>query len=234
MTKAMRKLYDLVGTEDRRMSPFCWRAKLALAHKGLDFKSIPIKFSEKDKLAFSGQEQVPVLVDGDNTVFDSWTIACYLEKNYADSPALFSNSSNQTLTRIFNHWFDELVTLKLFPLMVPDNFDVVPEDDLEYYAESRYAWLGKSREELTAERSEEDFISWRMTMEPLREQLRTQKYLGGEEPLFADYIVFSMFMWARAVSPWPIILPADVLYSWRERMLDLHNGLARNSVGYAY
>jgi glutathione S-transferase len=234
MSKVTRQLYDLIGTEDRRMSPFCWRAKLALAHKGLDFETIPLKFSEKKKLAFSGQEQVPVLVDGDNIIFDSWTIACYLENNYSDSPALFSNASDQALTRIFNHWFDELVTLKLFPLMVPDNFDVVLEEDLEYYTESRYAWLGKSRDELTAERSEEDFIIWRRTMEPLREQLRVQKYLGGEQPGFADYIVFSMFMWARAVSPWPIILPEDVLYPWRECMLDLHDGLARNSVGYTY
>ena len=75
-------LYDLVGTDDRRMSPFCWRAKLALAHKGLDFETIPLKFTEKNKLAFSGQEQVPVLVDGDQTVFDSWTIACYLEDKH--------------------------------------------------------------------------------------------------------------------------------------------------------
>ena len=228
------KLYDLVGIEDRRMSPFCWRAKLALAHKGLDFDTVPLKFTEKSKIEFSGQEHVPVLVDEDKTIFDSWTIACHLEDNYPDSPGLFSNTSSRTLTRIFNHWFDELVTLKLFPLVVPDNFDVVCPEDIEYYTESRRTWLGKSRDELETERSEEDFVEWRLTMDPLREQLQAQDYLGGETPLFADYIVFSMFMWARAVSPWPVILPDDVLYPWRERMLDLHDGLARKSKGYAY
>ena len=227
-------LYDLVGTEDRRMSPFCWRAKLALAHKGLEFETIPLKFTEKNKLAFSGQEQVPVLVDKDQTVFDSWRIACYLEDKYPESPGLFSNTSTRALTRIFNHWFDKLVTLKLFPLMVPDNFDVVCPEDLQYYTESRFLWLGKTRDELAAERSEDDFVEWRLSMDPLREQLQEQHFLGGESPLFADYIVFSMFMWARAVSPWPVILPEDVLYPWRERMLDLHDGLARKSKGYNY
>jgi glutathione S-transferase len=71
-------------------------------------------------------------------------------------------------------------------------------------------------------------------MDPLREQLQEQDFIGGKSPLFADYIVFSMFMWARAVSPWPLILPEDVLYPWRERMLDLHDGLARKSKGYDY
>ncbi len=227
-------LYDLVGLEDRRMSPFCWRAKLALAHKGIEFETVPIKFTEKDKVAFSGQEQVPVIVDGAQTVFDSWTIACYLEENYVDSPSLFLGKSTQCLTRVFNHWFDELVTLKLFPLMVSDNFDVVHTDDLEYYTKSRYEWLGKTREELQSERCEEDFVKWRCSMEPLREQLKGQNFLGGDSPLFADYIVFSVFMWARVVSPWPIILKNDLLYSWRERMLDLHDGLARNSKGYHY
>ena len=31
----MITLYDLTFDRDRRPSPFCWRAKLALRHKGL-------------------------------------------------------------------------------------------------------------------------------------------------------------------------------------------------------
>ena len=34
-------LYDLAGAEaDRRFSPFCWRTKMALAHKGLDVETV--------------------------------------------------------------------------------------------------------------------------------------------------------------------------------------------------
>ena len=33
-------LYDLAGAEtDRRFSPFCWRTRMALAHKGLAFEA---------------------------------------------------------------------------------------------------------------------------------------------------------------------------------------------------
>ena len=65
------QLYDLAGAEpERRFSPYCWRAKLALAHKGLPFDTTSWRFTDKDVIAFSGQGQVPVLVDGDRVVFD--------------------------------------------------------------------------------------------------------------------------------------------------------------------
>ena len=37
------QLFELVGTDDTRpFSPYCWRTRMALAHKGLDHGSIPI------------------------------------------------------------------------------------------------------------------------------------------------------------------------------------------------
>lgn len=30
------QLYELVGADDRRFNPFCWRTRMALAHKRLD------------------------------------------------------------------------------------------------------------------------------------------------------------------------------------------------------
>jgi glutathione S-transferase len=38
-----RTLYDLAAKDpEMRFSPFCWRAKMAMRHKGLDFETIPI------------------------------------------------------------------------------------------------------------------------------------------------------------------------------------------------
>lgn len=227
-------VYDLVGIDDRRPSPFCWRAKLALAHKKLSFETEPVKFTEKHKVAFSGQEQVPVLVDGDKVVTDSWDIACYLEDQYPDRPSLFENDANRKLCRIFNHWFDELLTMTLFPLVVPDTFDAIAPEDVAYFKESRAKWLGKTREELLAERSEDDFVAWRARLQAIREQLEAASFLGGERPLFVDHIAFSIFMWARAVSPWPLISKGDAVYDWREKMFDLYDGMARRSPGYDY
>lgn len=84
-------LYDLAAAdEDRRFSPFCWRTRLALAHKNLAVDSVPWRFTEADKVAFSRQGKVPVIVDGGKTVFDSWTIADYLDATYPDRPLLAS------------------------------------------------------------------------------------------------------------------------------------------------
>ena len=83
------QLYELAGKDDRRFSPYCWRARMALEHKGLDYETVPVRFTDKDLIAFSGQERIPVVRDGDNVVSDSWDIAEYLERQYPDKASLF-------------------------------------------------------------------------------------------------------------------------------------------------
>ena len=80
------KLYDLLGDQDRRYSQYCWRTKLALKHKCLDFEVIPVILTDKEPIAFANAESVPVLVDGDVVKTDSWDIAVYLDDNYDDAP----------------------------------------------------------------------------------------------------------------------------------------------------
>jgi len=90
------KLYDLAAAEDdRRFSPYCWRAKMALRHKGLEFETVPWRFTDKGMIAFSGQGLVPVLVDGKHTVHDSWRIALYLEEAYPQRPGLFEGGQSR-------------------------------------------------------------------------------------------------------------------------------------------
>ena len=63
------EMHDLAGADaSLRFSPYCWRTRLALAHKGLAVQTIPWRFTEKDALAFSGQGRVPVIRDGDRVV----------------------------------------------------------------------------------------------------------------------------------------------------------------------
>ena len=81
-------LYDLAGAEaDRRFSPFCWRTRMALAHKALGVETLPWRFTEKDRLAETGQGKVPVMIDGERWLHDSWEIALYLEKTYPTTDA---------------------------------------------------------------------------------------------------------------------------------------------------
>ena len=80
----MITLYDLAFEDDRRPSPFCWRTKFSLAHKGLDFTSVPMGFTEKEKIAFAESKTVPVIMVGEKPVKDSWAIAVYLDDMYPE------------------------------------------------------------------------------------------------------------------------------------------------------
>ncbi len=74
------KLYELMGDDDRRFSPYCWRIRMALAHKELEAEIVPCRFTDKELFAFSGQDRLPVLQDGETAIADSWDIACYLPR----------------------------------------------------------------------------------------------------------------------------------------------------------
>jgi glutathione S-transferase len=62
--------------------------------------------------------------------------------------------------------------------------------------------------------------------------LKTQAFLGGAAPNYADYIVFGGFQWARVVSPFKLLAENDPVYAWRERLLDAFDGMARQSPGH--
>ena len=48
--------------------------------------------------------QVPVLVDGDNVVSDSWEIACYLEETYPEGPSLFGSELGRGAIAFIKAW----------------------------------------------------------------------------------------------------------------------------------
>ena len=84
----MKKLYELAGAdENRRFRPYCWRVRMALAHKGLEVESLPWHVTEKEAISFLDKRE-SVLIDAENTISDSWEIAKYLETVNPDTPPL--------------------------------------------------------------------------------------------------------------------------------------------------
>jgi glutathione S-transferase len=57
--------------------------------------------------------------------------------------------------------------------------------------------------------------------------LTYQPFIGGDGPLFADYIVAGALQWVRVVSPFRFLEKGDPVAAWFERCLDLHDGLGR-------
>jgi glutathione S-transferase len=209
-------LYELQGAEDLRFSPYAWRSKLALAHKGLTPDEIvPVKFTEKAKTDFSGQGRTPILVDGDKVVPDSWDIACYLEDAYPDRPSLFGGAIGRATARFVNAYAD----------------GVMDPVDRDYFRETRQGRFGKTIEEIRDHRADER-PAWENILVPLRAVLNGQPFFCGDAPAYADYIVMGTFMWPRCTSAYPLLPRGDdPIRAWRERMLDLHGGLCRNGRG---
>jgi glutathione S-transferase len=226
------QLFELVGTEDDRpFSPYCWRTRMALAHKGLEATSIPWRFTEKDALARHQSEKVPVLIDGERAVNDSWVIAAYLEDAYPDRPSLFGGEGGRAMGRMINWWGDAVVVPGLVPLIITDIHAHLRPADQAYFRQSREARFKKTLEEVAATR-EQDVLTFRKSLDPLRLTLRSQPFIGGEQPNYADYIVFGPFQWARAISGFQLLQSDDPVYAWREKLLDAFNGMARKSAGY--
>jgi glutathione S-transferase len=223
------KLYDLAGAaDDLRFSPNCWRIKMALAHKGLSAETVPWRFVEKDTIAFSGQKTVPVLVDGDTIVSDSWEIARYLERAYSDRPSLFGGPAGEGLALFVKFWCEQSLNRTILRIILPDLLMSLHEKDNAYFRESREARFGTTLEKYALP-AEEGVSSLRETLSPMRAAVQRQPYLGGAQPSFADYTVFGSFQWARAVSPVAMLEAGDPVFEWRERLLDAFGGFARSA-----
>ncbi len=203
-------LYDLAGADaERRFSPFCWRTKMALAHKGLDVATVPWRFTEKDKLPQPNAGRVPVIEDGGEVVHDSTTIADYLETRYSDRPSLFGGEGGRALTRFVQNWTETVLQPALIGFVVLDICRHSASQDQAYFRQSREERFGTTLE-----------------------ALERQRFLAGDAPAYADYIVFGAFQWARAISDFELLASDDPVAAWRGRLLDAFGGLARKSPAY--
>jgi glutathione S-transferase len=109
------------------LSLFTGKVRIALDEKGLDYELVSVPFSRAsgyqpkhpDVLAANPKGQVPVLVDGDLTLFDSTIILEYLEERYP-RPALYpAEPAERARCRQLEAAADEI----LFPLV----FELIQE-----------------------------------------------------------------------------------------------------------
>lgn len=222
-----RKLYDLAGAdEERRFSPYCWRVRLALEHKNLAYETLPWRFTEKERLRQSNGETVPVLEDGDTIIRDSWEILQYLENTYPEKP-LFPSLNSRGLSSFIRHWTESELHPIMMKIVILDIHKIIHPKDKDYFRQSRELRFGTTLEKLGAN-SEESISKFRSIIEPLRRNLSSDLFIEGSVPGCADYIVFSSFQWVRCVSPMMLIAEDDPIFTWRERMLDLFDGIARS------
>ena len=126
-------LHDLAGANPNlRFSPYCWRTKLALVHKGLDFETVPHRFTDRAAIAKSGQSKVPAIIDDGRWVHDSWAIALYLDETYPDRP-LFPDPASRAQAKFINSWCDFALLPSTRALAVPQVFKIIADEDKAYF-----------------------------------------------------------------------------------------------------
>ena len=222
----MITLWELQGQNGRRYSLFSWRTRMALRHKGLAFETRPVCLSDKEAIAFSGGKTVPVIRDGETVVRDSWKIAEYLEHRYAANP-LFGGPIGRGVSQTYCTWVDRELVPAMLPVIAIDIHERVDQADDAYFRRSMEGVLKRTLEE-TREIREDALRRLGRVLEPMQAALKRQPYACGENPAYADYALFSVFQWARVMSPQEVLGPESPLCSWRERILDLYDGFARN------
>ena len=232
-TQPIIEMYDLAGEDDdRRISPFCWRIRLALAHKGLAVRTIPWRLTEKDAIRGYGATTVPVIVDGGKAVSDSWDIALYLDEKYPANP-LFEGPQARAYALWFHHWTERCLHPLIVPIILEDVLSHLHAKDLEFFRATREQALRKPLE-LVMDRSFDAFERIEKALSPARCTLAQNPFLAGTAPAFADYILFGAFQWARCCSGQKLLRRrADPVSAWLNRMFDLYGGLARKAKGYA-
>jgi glutathione S-transferase len=218
-------LYDLVGADaGRPFSPHCWKVAMALAHKGLPFTSMPSPFTRIPTIEDGATKIVPLIRDGDTLVSDSFEIALYLEDAYPDRPSLFCGEGGKAMARFVERWSQLTIHSYLGAAILMEIHDCLAPEDKAHFRRTREPRFGKTIEEVPLDRDAR-LAGFRASLEPLRSMLTYQPFIGGASPLFADYIVFGAFQFARVVSSYQTLAADDPVRDWFERCLALHDGL---------
>jgi glutathione S-transferase len=150
------------------------RVALALAHKGLDVESVWVDQADRSEVVrISGQELVPVLVDGDRVVADSTAILEHLEERFPERPLYPADPARRAELRLFLDWFNQ-VWKRPPNLIVAEEAKTEPDRGRIAELEERIAGSLPRFEEL----------------------LTGRHYLFGDELSAADFAVFPFLKYA--------------------------------------
>jgi glutathione S-transferase len=111
------------------------RVALALAYKGLEVESVAVDPADRSVAReVSGQDLVPVLVDGDEVITDSTRILHHLERRFPDPPLFPSDPARAAEVEVFLDWFNR--AWKREPNLITESLQAgsANGDDLERWS----------------------------------------------------------------------------------------------------
>src|SRR5690606_19953260 len=132
-------LYERLGTDGLCPSPVCWRARIALAVKGVEAERRALRFGDVEPLArISGTRTVPVRAPGAATSAGSAALDAHPDAARPDGPRLTGD------TAAFGAELDRELAVRIGPLVSSNFRRRRLREDRDYYAESRQARYGRS------------------------------------------------------------------------------------------
>ncbi len=191
------------------LSLYSRKAEIALAEKGLAYESIFVPFTQAQGyapkhpvvLAANPKRQVPVLVDGDLTLFDSTLIFEYLEDAYPNQPLYPREAKARARCRLIELTADEI----LAPLAVRLGYRTEPP-----------AKDPARQAELEAEGRRAEAAIFDL-YPAIADKLEGSDYFCGDFSV-ADIAMFMAVLWVQRLRG-PRLDAQPVLGRWFERMM---------------
>ena len=212
----MLTLFDLSGKNDLRFSPPCWNVKLCLILNNIEFLTIPVRFTDKDKIAFSKQKLVPILDYKEGFVSDSWNIINWLNENYPEKK-FFINNSSKNFSYFLYLWTSRQLLPILFKIIAHEIPNVLEGDDIKYYIKTREERINGPITKFVP------FVSssikeFRKLIDPIRKIIIDNNYISGKKPGIEDCIFFGNLKWVDVCSPCNLLDDEDPVYQWYKNL----------------
>ena len=213
------EFYELAAeNKDIKFSPFVWRTRMALLHKGVDFKSIAWQFRDRDT---KEHKTVPAIYDNGKMVSDSWEIAKYLDAQYPDKPMLMKDSEAEAHAQLVSNICNALVFATAASIAIYPVSQIIDDESAAYFLETREAKFGKKLSEINNPDQDAAKANLANGLAVFEATLGTSDYLGGDAPTYADYTLFGVLKWIDVVAYRPIAEDSNV-GKWFDRISNLY------------
>jgi glutathione S-transferase len=212
-------LYDMSNASGVAASPYGFRIHGALRLLSLPYETELLGYAQVVQKFSETHKTVPVLVDGDREIGDSWAIATHLAENHDPDNLLFGGVQGYPLVCFITRWVDASIMGAVNRVIVKEIHDSFHPKDQARYRSKEEARFGQSLESLHLTR-DAGLPDFQVSLHPARQAVKEHPFLGGDSPTYADFSLHSVFRWARLVSEIELLRPDDRLQKWIGRMDD--------------
>ena len=221
------QFYELAAENtDIKFSPFAWRTRMALQHKGVEYESIAWQFRDRNS---TDHKTAPTIYDNGKMVTDSWEIAKYLDEKYPDSPTLMKGAEGEAHAQLVsaicnNHVFSRCAAMAIYRVS-----QIIDPESAEYFIQSREAKFGMKLSDINQDdvnAAKENLVKGLGVFEAT---LAFSDYLGGDKPTYADYMLFGVLKWVDVVAYRPVAEDSNV-GKWFDRISALYDDHAAKAL----